>query len=253
MASSDDVTESGVVQVQEDPYRSFIYGEGEKDTVWRTGAPPNYEVVNRLFEEGRTNVWAPGSVEEKVQRLLKTWEMEIVHKVRPQDFKLIDAEAFEHSVNGTPGKRIEEVLLIGSYNQFLQTSLPEELRAYDPSKYTMQEAQTTFLNAFPRGFAVEILEVYSGPPKVAYKFRHFSTFDGPFQGHAPTGELVQLIGISIFTVDETTNKVGKIEFFYDPGELIGDLLKGPLLDGSAEASTTTRSVSGCPVLSKLQI
>lgn len=40
----------------EDPYRSFISGEGEKDTVWRFGAPPNYDVVNKLFEEGRTNV-----------------------------------------------------------------------------------------------------------------------------------------------------------------------------------------------------
>ncbi|KAF5176827.1 Pathogen-related protein [Thalictrum thalictroides] len=251
MASSD-VTTGADVHVPSDPYRSFIDGKGEKDTVWRNGAPPNYEVVNKLFEQGRTHVWALGTPEEKVQRLLKTWEMELVHKVRPQDYKLIDAQAFSHSVNGTPGKTLAEVQLIGSYNQFLQTSLPEELRAYDPSKYTLEEAQNTFLNAFPRGFAVEILEVYSGPPKVAYKFRHFSTFDGPFQGHAPTHELVQLIGISIFTVDESTNKVGAVEFFYDPGELIGDLLKGPLLDGS-EAPKKSGSVSGCPVLSKLHI
>ena len=39
-----------------DNYRSFIYGEEEKNTKWRYGAPPNYDVVNKLFEEGRTKV-----------------------------------------------------------------------------------------------------------------------------------------------------------------------------------------------------
>lgn len=39
-----------------DKYRSFMYGEGEKNTVWRHGAPPNYDMVNKLFEEERTQV-----------------------------------------------------------------------------------------------------------------------------------------------------------------------------------------------------
>jgi len=39
-----------------DKYRSFIYGEGEKNTQWVFGAPPRYDVVNKLFEEGRTKV-----------------------------------------------------------------------------------------------------------------------------------------------------------------------------------------------------
>uniref|UniRef100_A0A0D3ELR4 Uncharacterized protein n=1 Tax=Oryza barthii TaxID=65489 RepID=A0A0D3ELR4_9ORYZ len=75
-----------------DKYRSFMYGEGEKDTVWRLGSPPNYDVVNKLFEEERTKEWPEGSLEEKVQRLLKTWEMELVHKVRPEDQKSVDEE-----------------------------------------------------------------------------------------------------------------------------------------------------------------
>lgn len=39
-----------------DKYRIHIYGEGEKNTKWKYGAPPNYDVVNKLFEEGRTKV-----------------------------------------------------------------------------------------------------------------------------------------------------------------------------------------------------
>lgn len=43
-------------EVQGDKYRDHIYGEGEANTVWKYGAPPNYDVVNKLFEEERTHV-----------------------------------------------------------------------------------------------------------------------------------------------------------------------------------------------------
>ncbi|KVI10530.1 hypothetical protein Ccrd_011073 [Cynara cardunculus var. scolymus] len=36
-------------------YRSFLHEESE-NTVWRHGGPPNFDVVNQLFEEGRTKV-----------------------------------------------------------------------------------------------------------------------------------------------------------------------------------------------------
>jgi hypothetical protein len=39
-----------------DRYRSHLASEGEKDTVWRHGAPPTYDAVNSLFESGRTQV-----------------------------------------------------------------------------------------------------------------------------------------------------------------------------------------------------
>lgn len=39
-----------------DKYRTYMYGEGEKNTSWRHGEPPGYEVVNKLFEEERTMV-----------------------------------------------------------------------------------------------------------------------------------------------------------------------------------------------------
>jgi len=41
--------------VGEDKYRPFLRQDIEKNTKWRYG-PPTYEVVNKLFEEGRTKV-----------------------------------------------------------------------------------------------------------------------------------------------------------------------------------------------------
>lgn len=39
-----------------DKYRCFMSGEGEKNTKWKLGVPPNYDAINELFEEGRTKV-----------------------------------------------------------------------------------------------------------------------------------------------------------------------------------------------------
>lgn len=45
-------------------------------------------------------MWPEGSLEEKVQRLMKTWEMELVHKADPNDYKTLDPTKFRLFVNG---------------------------------------------------------------------------------------------------------------------------------------------------------
>lgn len=39
-----------------DPYREHLGGDAEAKTAWRHGGPPTYDVVNALFESGRTKV-----------------------------------------------------------------------------------------------------------------------------------------------------------------------------------------------------
>jgi len=46
-------------------------------------------------------VWPEGSLEETVQNAIKSWEMELSHKTRVQDFKTINPEKFKLFVNGT--------------------------------------------------------------------------------------------------------------------------------------------------------
>ncbi|KAI8014992.1 hypothetical protein LOK49_LG05G02618 [Camellia lanceoleosa] len=41
-------------------------------------------------EEHKVKIWPQGSLEEKVQNLLKSWEMEIFHKKSFDDFKTMD-------------------------------------------------------------------------------------------------------------------------------------------------------------------
>ncbi|KAE8100457.1 hypothetical protein FH972_018353 [Carpinus fangiana] len=227
----------------EDKYRSYLHGEGERNTKWKYGAPPNYDVVNKLFEEGRTKIWPSGSLEEKVQNLVKTWEMEMFNKVRSDDYKSVDPKKYTFSLNGREALTIEEKRKLGGgYNSFLQTSLPEKFRIYNPAEETADSSHTAFTSAFPRGLALEILHVYSGPPVIVYKFRHWGFMEGPFKGHEPTGEIVELFGMSVFELDEQ-EKIVKVEFFLDRGELLGGLTKGASLDGSTEVAA-----SSCPFL-----
>lgn len=173
----------------------------------------------------------------------------------------------------------EKRKLGGGYNSLLQTSLPENLRCYNPAEETADSSHVAFTTAFPRGFAVEIVRVYSGPPVIVYQFRHWGYKEGPFKGHAATGEMVQLFGMSVFEVTNTPiyllcarkkrretrkkqtyiyfwfleiwklqlddqEKIVKVEFFYDRGELLGGLLKGAsLADSPSEAAA-----SSCPFL-----
>ncbi|XP_021284518.1 pathogen-related protein-like [Herrania umbratica] len=229
--------------VEGEKYRSYLHGEEEKNTKWRYGDPPSYDVVNKLFEEERTKVWPSGSLEEKVQNLVKTWEMEIFHKERLEDFKTIDTKKYVFSLNGKEALTMEGIQKLGGgYNPQLQTSLPEEFRCYDPDKETSESSHRAFTTTFPRGFALEVLKVYTGPPEIVYKFRHWGYNEGPFKGHAPTGELVEFYGMAIFEVDEEM-KIVRVEFFYDRGELLGGLLKGATMDSSA-----LEAASSCPFL-----
>ncbi|KAL5982630.1 hypothetical protein ACLOJK_016705 [Asimina triloba] len=271
MALTPEVSEAAVG----DKYRSHIYGEGEKNTKWRFGAPPNYDIANKLFEEGRTKEWPKGSVEEMVQHLVKTWEMEIFHKVKLEDYKTVNPQKYTLSLNGIlefpfflvikkqlsflflnhnhnaggPARSLEELVKLGGYNVLLQTSLPQSLRGYDPAVETVESSHKAFTTTFPRGFALEIFQVYSGPPVITYKFRHWAFMEGPFKGHAPTGEMVQFFGVGIFQVDQDM-KIEKVEFFYDPGELIGSLLKGPTIAAADSSQTPGNPSLSCPFLNK---
>ncbi|KAL6975487.1 hypothetical protein U1Q18_042050 [Sarracenia purpurea var. burkii] len=93
--------EGALAETARDKYRSLLNDEEEatKNIQWRHGAPPTYDSANQLFEEGRTKVWPKGSLEETVQNAIKSWEMELSHKIRIQDFRTINPEKFKLIVN----------------------------------------------------------------------------------------------------------------------------------------------------------
>ena len=93
---------------------------------------------------------------------------------------------------------------MGSYNALFATEKVEhEGNLYRASLETFESSHDIFRTAFSGGFAWEVLEVYSGPPTVAFKWRHWGRMDGPYKGHAPTGRIIQSIGTCIAKVINT--------------------------------------------------
>ncbi|XP_065861928.1 pathogen-related protein [Euphorbia lathyris] len=217
---------------EKDKYRSFL---DDETTQWRHGFPPTYHSVNLLFQQGRTKEWEKGSLEEIVQNAIKSWEMELSHKTRLRDFKTINPLNFKLIVNGKEGLTGEETVKMGSYNALLRSSMPEEYKYYKAEEESFESSHKAFTSAFPRGFAWELLQVYSGPPVITFKFRHWGFFEGPFKAHAPTGQMLQFFGMGILKVDENL-RAEEVEVYYEAGELFGGLLKGPLISSSTHAT-----------------
>ncbi|KAI4390146.1 hypothetical protein MLD38_002288 [Melastoma candidum] len=115
------------VRIVGDKYRAVL-NEESRNTVWRHGGPPIFDAVNQLFVQGRTKEWPEGSLEEAVQNAVKSWETELSHKTRLQDFKTINPEKFRLFVSGREGISGEETLCLGSYNTLLKSPLPDEFR-----------------------------------------------------------------------------------------------------------------------------
>ncbi|KAL0362615.1 UNVERIFIED_CONTAM: Pathogen-related protein [Sesamum calycinum] len=208
----------GGLEIAADKYRSFLHDEAQ-NTEWRHGGPPIFDTE-----------WAKGSVEEVVQNAIKSWEMELSHKTRIQDFRTINPDKFKLIVNGREALSAEETVSLGSYNSVLKSSMPDEFKYYKAHEETFDSADDAFRTALPRGFPCEVVAVYSGPPVITFKFRHWGYFEGPFKGHAPTGEMVQLFGVVILKVDELM-RAEEVEIYYDPAELFAPLLKAPLISG----------------------
>ncbi|KAL0546771.1 hypothetical protein IC582_016684 [Cucumis melo] len=175
--------------------------------------------------------------------------MELSHKIKLQDFNTINPRKFKLFVNGREGLSGEETLRIGSYNAFLKSPLPEEFQYYKAEEETFESSHEAFRSCFPRGFAWEVIEVYSPPPLIAFKFRHWGFFEGPFKSHSPTGELVEFYGLATLKVDEAL-KVEEAEVYYDPAELFGGLLKGKITASESQSKENVKedlaASVGCP-------
>ncbi|KAK3026491.1 hypothetical protein RJ639_041788 [Escallonia herrerae] len=109
----------------------------------------------------------------------------------------------------------EETLKLGSYNALLKSNLPEEFKYYKSDEESFESSHDAFRSAFPR-------DVHSGPLVIAYEFRHWGYFEGPFKGHAPTGEMAEFYGMGIRKVDELL-RAEDVGIYYDPAELFAGL------------------------------
>eukprot|EP00755_Sulcionema_specki_P011643 Sspe_Gene.7883::Locus_2677_Transcript_1_1_Confidence_1.000_Length_2861::g.7883::m.7883 len=196
---------------------------------WRIGKP-DYTLANLRYFEGRTREHAEGSLEHIIENAVKTWEMEGSHKVDMAQWTTINQERYRVKVNDSEWFGGKESAEMGNYN-WLLSQCPRE--KYDSSKETFESSHALFRDAFPKGFAWEVLDVFSGPPKVHFSWRHWAYFSGEYRGHKGSGKLVELFGFGVVSLDESL-KICDLEIYYKPEKFL-DSLERPTATSPGDA------------------
>ena len=88
----------------------------DKNIKWRFGGPPDYTLANLAYLKGKTRNHEDGSLEQIVENLVKTWEMERSHKLDCKQHMSVDQKEFSLGANNGPQYNNEEANKIGNYN-----------------------------------------------------------------------------------------------------------------------------------------
>jgi predicted ester cyclase len=192
----------------------------ENEVEWRDGQRPDYSRTNRFLDQERQCSHAEGSLNAIAHNLVKTFEMEASFKTNPQQWLSVVVDKFRMSTNGGKEYSAQDIVEQGTYNIFLEDS-----GQYRASDETFESSYNLFQTAFPNGFHWELIEVVAGPPNVVFKWRHWGTFSGDYKNHQPTGERIEVVGLSIAKVTEDL-KIESVEHFFDTNKFLSRLTSG---------------------------
>jgi hypothetical protein len=118
----------------------------------------------------------PGSLISLVENLVKNWEIEASYKLDLADWRTIDPAHYTFAVNGQPPTPAAHMLKVGTYNAIIAPNA-----YYSPEHSDFASSHVTFKSMMPT-FAWEVLEVYSGPPTVAFRWRHWGEMKNDYEG-----------------------------------------------------------------------
>ncbi|ETS83304.1 hypothetical protein PFICI_05180 [Pestalotiopsis fici W106-1] len=220
---------------------------GDSQAAWRFGKPPDYTNTRKVFTETKQQSHAPGSLEDLVQNLVKNWEIEASFKTAVSDWRTVDPETYTFAINGGPAQSAESMVKIGTYNAVIA---PNEY--YSPRHSDFASSHKTFKRMMPT-FAWEVLEVYSGPPVVAFRWRHWGVMKEDYVGWNHDGEKVTAkahggpIDIQGVTVAHLSPKfqITKLETWFDPVEMFRQVAPEGVVKKEMAAAA---AAAGCPVM-----
>jgi hypothetical protein len=190
------------------------------DVQWRYQTPPDYSRSKENLATESIRNHLEGTLEAIVQNLVRTFEMEVSFKTNPQQWLSIVNDQFRVSTNGGVEYTAADLSAQGTYNLFMADS-----EHYKASEESFESSAKVFHTTFPQGFPWEVLEVFSGPPNVTFKWRHWGHFHGAYKGHRPTGETIEIIGMSIAHVTDDL-KIISLEHYFDNTLFLDKLTAG---------------------------
>ncbi|EME49153.1 hypothetical protein DOTSEDRAFT_49468 [Dothistroma septosporum NZE10] len=207
---------------------------GDEGVQWRYGRAPDYSKTRKVWAEGKRMNHEPGSLPEMVENLVKNWEVEASFKPRLSDWRTIDHEKYSFAMGGGAPQSAEHMIQVGTYNGIIA---PNEY--YSPENSDFASSHKTFKRMMPT-FAWEVLEVYSGPPRVAFRWRHWGVMKNDYVGFNDKGEkvtakahggLIDIQGVTVATVDDKV-RLQDLQTWMDPLEMFRQIAPGGVVNRS---------------------
>ncbi|WP_414752113.1 ester cyclase [Anabaena sp. CCY 9910] len=187
---------------------------------WRYGEKPDYTHSNEKLAQESTRNHPSNSLETLVQNLVRTFDIEANFKTNPAQWLSVVPDQFRMSTNGGSRHTITDLINSGTYKLMIGNT-----KNYKATEENFETSTGLFHTAFPNGFLWEVLEVYSGPPEIVFKWRHWGEFKGEFKGYAPTNETIEVIGTSVVRVTDDL-KILSLEHYYDNTQFLAKLTSG---------------------------
>ncbi|KAL4878479.1 hypothetical protein BJY04DRAFT_221200 [Aspergillus karnatakaensis] len=222
---------------------------GDTDAIWRHGKPPSYTKTRDYYEKTKTMTHEASSLPDLVSNLVKNWEIEASYKTSLSDWRTIDQSSYTFSLNGGPEQSGEHMLAVGTYNALISAN-----KYYDPEQNNFEDSHKSFKRMI-ESFAWEVKEVYSGPPVVVFRWRHWGVMRGDYRGVNEDGETVRIKahgevidieGIVVAKVNEKL-QLQKIDVWFDPMDMFRQIAKGDK-QGLEGKDAVAAAAGACPVL-----
>ncbi|KAK9786079.1 hypothetical protein WJX73_004653 [Symbiochloris irregularis] len=154
---------------------------------WRHGQPPEFKAATRKYDKERLCFFAPGSTAEMVTNLIKNFEREASHKVQAQEWVTVDLQAFRYCSNAGRLYTAEELGSVGTVHAMLG----------EPAfRSALLNMTANAGHVWEAGLVWELIELYSGPPTIAFKWRYWGDILGTY-GRVQ----VEQFGLTVVRVD----------------------------------------------------
>ncbi|KAF1949204.1 hypothetical protein CC80DRAFT_497668 [Byssothecium circinans] len=185
---------------------------------WRYGRAPDYSKTRKVYAETKSMSHEAGSLPQLVENLVKNWEVEASFKPTLKDWRTVDHANYSFAINGGEPQSADHMLKLGTYNAIIA---PNEY--YSPEYSDFASSHKTFKRMMPT-FAWEVLEVYSGPPTVSFRWRHWGTMKNDYVGFDNKGEKVtanahggaiDIQGVTVATVNDKL-QLQSVRTWFDP-------------------------------------
>nr|CCA17548.1 conserved hypothetical protein [Albugo laibachii Nc14] len=194
------------------PTRRGLESNEIRNVAWRYGVP-NFIIHDLAYLKGKTRCEKSSPLESYIENYCQTYIMDATCKSNYSDWTSVHQDQFFVQVNDgdeIAGSSIQENDTFGFI--CLKSNFLGGIIA---------NAQSAFSQAFTKGFPMEVLEVFTQPPRCHFSWRHWGSFSGRYKGVKGDGRMIQLFGFGSVEID--AHRMVKLRLYYKISNLIEKL------------------------------